>query len=211
MTDTDSGHSVGKSFKAGSPAEQKAAYDDWAETYEADLIRAGYRLPWVFAAVVAAHVDRGETPILDAGCGGGLQMEPLHLLGYHSVTGADFSEPMMKIARAKGLYEGFQRITLGETAPFATDHFSVTLCCGVITPGHAPASAFDEPVRVTKPGGKLIFSLRDDTQQEPEYPAKIAVMESSGAWRECFRTDAFHSIPIGEPDVKHRVHVCEVL
>lgn len=209
MTD-ESAHSVSKSFGAGSAAEQKAAYDDWAENYETDLIRAGYRLPWVFAAVVAAHVGWEETPVLDAGCGGGLQMEPLHLLGYGGVTGADFSEPMMAVARTKGLYDEFQQITLGEPLPFSTDHFAVTLCCGVITPGHAPPSAFDELVRVTRPGGKLIFSLRDDDRQRPEYPAKIAAMEAAGAWRECFRTDAFHSIPIGEPDVRHRVHVCEV-
>jgi len=211
MTTFDSGQGVGKSYTAKNPAEQQAAYDAWADDYEADLIRGGYRLPWVFAAVVAAHVDPKTTPILDAGCGGGLQLEPLHLLGFRNVTGADLSLKMMEVARAKRLYDDLQQIVMGETLPFDTDQFSTTLSCGVITPGHAPASAFNELVRVTKPGGKLIFSLRDDDGQLPEYREKTAALESGGAWREVFRTDAFHSIPISEPDVKHRVHVCEVL
>jgi len=211
MTEPRNDHKVGTSYEVGSADEQKAAYDAWSDKYEGDLMAMGYRLPWVFASVVTAHVSRDELPILDAGCGGGMQIEPLHLLGYRGITGADLSEPMMDVARAKGLYDNFQQITMGEPLPFETDQFAATLSCGVITPGHAPATAFDELVRVTRPGGKLIFSLRDDAKQLPEYPAKIAAMAEAGAWREIFRTDAFFSLPLGEPEVMHRVHVCEVL
>lgn len=205
------GTSVGNSYAVKSAGESQMKYDVWASSYEADLMAMGYRLPWMFAAVVARFVEPDEGPVLDAGCGSGMQAEALKLLGYGNISGADLSIEMMSIARAKGIYASCQQIVLGESLPFDTGQFPVTLSCGVITPGHAPASAFDELARVTRKGGKLIFSLRDDPEQLPEYPAKIAAMAAVGTWREIFRTDAFQSLPLGEPVVRHRIHVCEVL
>ena len=156
-------------------------------------------------------VSRDDIPMLDAGCGTGLQMEPLAMLGYRCAVGADLSDDMMAIARAKGLYDSFVNATLGETLPFETDHFAASLCCGAITPGHAPPDTFDELLRVTRPGGRLIFSMRDDAEQLPEYPEKTTALLEGGAARELFRTKAFASLPAGEPDIRHRVHVWEVL
>lgn len=62
--------------------DSQVYYDAWAAQYEADILKAGYRLPYVAAAVVAHHLSPATRPILDAGCGTGLQVEPLILLGY---------------------------------------------------------------------------------------------------------------------------------
>lgn len=214
MTETSdpSGGTVVDSFYVTGDVEQtREKYDSWANGYEADLFKTGYRLPWVLACAVAQHVSKDEGPILDAGCGGGLQAEPLRLLGYHSITGADLSENMLEIARQKGLYERYVTVTLGETLPFETDEFVATLTCGVITPGHAPASSFDELIRVTRPGGKLFLTLRDDPGQLPEYPEKIAALTEAGAWREIFKTPSFASMPLGDMSKTHRIHIFEVL
>ena len=80
---------VSKSYHAQSVEEQQKAYNDWAQQYEADLCALGYRIPSMIAAAFARYVPLHTCPILDAGCGGGIQTEPLVMLGYGSFVGID--------------------------------------------------------------------------------------------------------------------------
>ncbi|MCP5083436.1 MAG: class I SAM-dependent methyltransferase [Alphaproteobacteria bacterium] len=201
---------VGKSYAAETLDQQEAAYDDWASKYEADLCAFGHRNPAVVPTVFAGHVALDTAPILDAGCGGGIQAEPLALLGYGPIVGIDFSAGMLDVARGKGIYAELRQMTLGEHLDFPDDHFGAVLSSGCITPKHAPAHSFDELIRITKPGAVIIFSLRDDPAQEPEYPAALARLEQTGAWTPVFATPSFQSMPYGEPDVTHAVHVYRV-
>lgn len=200
-----------KAYDAATPQAAQAKYNAWADTYETELMAGGYRLPWIMAASVARFVPQQATPILDAGCGGGLQMEPLHLLGYRGATGLDLSPGMLEVARAKGIYDTLVEAALGTDLPFETGQFAATMTAGTITPGHAPPEAFDELIRVTRPGGFLIYSMRHDAGQDAAYLDAIARYEAEGAWRELYRTPVFHTIPVGAPEVKNAVHVCEVL
>ena len=94
-------HSVAISYSAKSAEEAEAAYDEWAASYEPDLCRDGYRLPGHLATVFTRHVPADAAPILDAGCGGGIQTEALRLVGYTGFVGIDFSEGMLEVARGK--------------------------------------------------------------------------------------------------------------
>lgn len=200
-----------KAYDAATPEAAKAKYNAWADGYETELMSGGYRLPWIMAAAVAAHVPRDAAPLLDAGCGGGMQAEPLHLLGYRGFTGLDLSPGMLEVARAKGLYDNLIEAALGGPLPFADGQFAATMTAGTITPGHAPPDAFDELIRVTRGGGHLIYSMRHDCGQDPAYLDAIARYEADGAWREIYRTPHFHTIPVGAPEVMNAVHICEVL
>ena len=113
---------VAKSYAATSIDEQQAAYDDWAEKYEADLCAFGNRIPAVVPTVFASFVELGTAPILDAGCGGGIQAEPLALMGYGPITGIDLSDGMLGVARSKGFYAELRQMTLGEHLDFPDDH-----------------------------------------------------------------------------------------
>lgn len=201
---------VDRSYHASSPDEARAAYDDWSSNYEADLCAMGYRIPAVIASVFTRYVPQDTAPILDAGCGGGIQSEALAHLGYGQITGIDLSEGMMEVARAKGFYAELKQQTLGEPLDFPENHFSAVISAGTITPGHAPAHSFDELVRVASPGARIIFSLRSDTKQLPDYPAALKRLSDAGAWAHVFSTEGFHSMPYGEPDVIHQIHVYEV-
>lgn len=202
---------VDRSFGAKSAAEAEAAYDDWAASYEPDLCAMGYRIPAMIAAVFTRYVPADTAPILDAGCGGGIQAEPLVELGYGPITGIDLSEGMLEIARAKTLYGDLKQQTLGERLDFPDNHFAAVLCSGVITPGHAPAHSFDELLRVARPGARIVFSLRCDANQDPDYPAALTRLSDEGSWQHMFSTRAVQSMPYGEPDVLHKIHVYEVL
>ncbi len=198
---------VGKSYRAETIDEQQAAYDEWAGKYEPDLCAMGYRIPAVISAVFTRFVPHDAAPILDAGCGGGIQAEAIAMLGYGPITGIDLSDGMLAIARNKNIYADLRQMTLGEHLDFPDHTFSAVISSGVITPKHAPAHTFIELIRVTKPGAPIVFSLRDDVKQEPEYPQMVERLETEGAWTPVFRTGSFHSMPYGEPEVTHRVHV----
>lgn len=201
---------VSKSYGAKSPEEQQAVYDDWAGRYEADLCAMGYRIPAMAAALFTRHVPGHAAPILDAGCGGGIQAEPLDAVGYGPITGIDLSEGMLGIARAKGIYAELRRMTLGERLDFPDGRFEASLCIGAITPGHAPPDSLDELIRVTAPGGRIVFSLRDDPGQDPAYPAAVERLVEAGRWMPVAATGSFASMPYGEPDITHRLLVYEV-
>lgn len=202
---------VSKSYHAGSVEEQQEAYDDWAGQYEADLCAMGYRIPAMIAAMFVRFVPSDTAPILDAGCGGGIQAEPLAMLGYGPLIGIDLSEGMLGVARSKEIYAELGQATLGETLDFPDNHFGAVVSAGTITPKHAPAHSFRELIRVARRGAPIIFSMRDDPAQEPEYPAMLAQLVSDGKWEPVFTSDSFYSMPYGEPEVTHRIHVLRVL
>ncbi|MFT5115318.1 MAG: putative TPR repeat methyltransferase [Parasphingorhabdus sp.] len=198
---------VGHSYKASSPAEQQAVYDEWASNYESDLCAMGYRVPAVAAAIFSRFVPLDCGPILDAGCGGGIQAEPLSYAGYGPITGIDFSKGMLDVARQKNIYTDLRQMELGQPLDFDDESFSVIFSTGTITPRHAPPESFDELLRVAKPQALIIFSMRNDSEQEPAYPAAVEGHTTANHWQHIFSTDGFHSMPYGEPDVTHQIHV----
>jgi hypothetical protein len=80
----------------------------------------------------------------------------------------------------------------------------------VLTVGHAPASSLDELVRITRPGGYVIFSLRPDVYQSEGFLEKQAELESDGKWKLVEVTESFQPLPRGEPEVLHQVWVYRV-
>ncbi len=206
MTETG----VARSYRAETLEEQQAAYDSWAKQYEIDLCAMGYRIPAVMAAVATRFISASAAPILDAGCGGGIQAEPLAMLGYGPITGIDLSKGMLEVACAKNIYGELRQMTLGEELDFPDDAFAAVISSGTITPHHAPPKSFEELIRVAKPGAPIIFSMRDDPAQEPEYPATVTALAEAGLWGKVFSTENFYSMPYGEPEITHRVHVYEV-
>ena len=203
MTD----NKVLKSYAATSPDDQQASYDAWAKKYEQDLSAMGYRLPALAAGVFARFVPPNTAPILDAGCGGGLQAEALALLGYGPLIGLDLSEGMLNVARQKGIYAELHQGALGAELDLPDASMGAVLCIGTITPNHAPPESLDGLLRIARPGASIVFSLRDDPVQEPAYPARVATLTEVGAWTEVWTSPSLQSMPYGAEDITHRIHV----
>jgi SAM-dependent methyltransferase len=165
----------------------------------------------MIAAVFTRYVPADAAPILDAGCGGGIQAEPLAELGFSPMTGIDLSDGMLEVARSKGLYAELKQQVMGERLDFEDDQFAAIICSGVFMPGHAPPHSFQELVRIARPGARIVFSLRSDAGQKPEYLAAVDSLTEAGAWLHVFSSKPFYSMPYGEPDVLHQIHVYEVL
>ena len=199
-----------KVYSAKTPQQSQEAYDDWAQTYEADVLAYGYRLAVVGATVWARFVSLDEGPILDAGCGTGLQSEPLKLAGYEPITGIDLSNGMLEVAKKKNIYAELYKMALGERLSFEDNSFANTISVGTITPGHAPPNSFDELIRVTGKGGLIIFSIRVDAARDAAYLAAMAEHEKANRWTQVFETKAFTSLPIGEPEVLNKFCVYRI-
>jgi hypothetical protein len=79
-----------------------------------------------------------------------------------------------------------------------------------MTVGHAPASSLDELVRITRPGGHVVFSLRPDVYEGSGFKDKHAALEASGKWTLVEVSDPTPVLPKGEPEVMHQVWVYRV-
>jgi SAM-dependent methyltransferase len=115
---------------------------------------------------------------------------------------------MLAAAETKNVYRELHRMVLGQHLDFADDKFAITVAVGVISVGHAPPESFDELIRCTRKGGHVIFSVRADAQGFSE---KQDALESQGKWHLVETTTPFVSLPLGEPDIRHKVYVYKVL
>ena len=190
--------------------ELAARYDVWAKEYDDDLSNTFVWLaPRIAAEVLAEHVPAGSK-ILDAGAGTGLVGVELQRLGYADICAMDISQGMLDEARAKGCYNDFRQMVLGQTLGFDSDAYDAVVSVGVFTPGHAPPNSFDELARITRPGGHIIFSLRPDTRLEMGFKEQQEQMENAGVWTLVVATEPFQPLPKGEPEVQHQIWVYRV-
>jgi len=167
----------------GDPEALRAAYDDWAESYETDVDRLGHRSPTLVAAMLARHLPAGAAPVLDAGAGTGIMAELLRPLGYPELIGLDLSPQMLAMAERRGGYAQLTCARLGGPLDFADGQFAAVVSSGVMTVGHAPPESFDELLRVTRPGGLLVFSLTEGAARDGGFDAKLAALSEAGRWQ----------------------------
>ena len=159
MAGQHDGH-LGTVYAARDTAEVAAAYDAWAETYEAEMRAAGYRHPSVGLGLLARHLPRGAGPILDAGAGTGLIGEWLAILGYPQVEALDLSEGMLAVAARKRVYARLTQGAMGGPLPYADASFAAIVSTGVFTTGHVGAEALPELLRICRPGGVIVLTVK---------------------------------------------------
>jgi SAM-dependent methyltransferase len=200
-------------YGAGSNDELRAIYDDWAGQYDQDLLAFGYSYPPVIAGLVGRYLRERDAPILDAGAGTGSVGEVLTILGYTCLTGIDLSDGMLAVARAKAVYVELRNQTLGEPLDFADDVFAAAVSAGVLTTGHAPPSCLDELIRITRPGGHLIFTLSVPAFEEGGFKPKLEALSAADRWREVETTPTWCALPRAraESAVMARAHVYQVI
>ena len=185
-------------------------YDQWAKDYDADLDEAfGWLGPQRAVDYFVRYTSK-EARVLDAGAGTGLVGILLAGLGYKNLVAMDLSQGMLDEARKKNAYTEFHQMVMGETLDYPTDSFDAAISIGVMTVGHAPASSLDELVRVTKPGGHIVYSLRPDVYRENGFVEKQAALEAAGKWKLVETSEEFQTLPKGEPDIRHQVWVYRV-
>lgn len=185
-------------------------YDQWAKDYDYDLEQDFEWLAPQRAAEVFAKYVAKDSRILDAGAGTGLVGKFLSENGYSQIIAMDLSRGMLEEARKKNVYQDFHQMVMGEILGFETASFDAIVSVGVLTVGHAPASSLDELVRITRPGGFVVFSLRPDVYELAGFKEKQAELEAVGTWKLAEESETFQPLPKGEPEVLHQVWVYQV-
>ena len=200
---------VGRLEAAPDAAALAAEYDRVADTYDTVLLEEHqWRTPEIIAALLTWLLPR-DARILDVACGTGLVGAGLKRFNFTNVHGLDMSAGMLAIAARKQAYCAFTTVALGGPLPFPTGEFDAVTASGAFTPNHAPPESLDELVRITRPGGLIVFSLRSDVPP-PGFDVAIETVTRSGRWSLFRRGAEFQSMPRAEPRVLSRIWIYEV-
>ena len=194
-------------YTARNNRELEERYNQWAKSYDEDLNKDfGWLGPSLALQACKQYVP-ADARILDAGAGTGLVGKFLSEAGYRDLTAIDMSPGMLEEARAKGVYGQLRRMVLGGRLDFPDDSFDAVVSIGVLTQGHAPACSLDELVRVTKPGGYIIFTLRPDLYETAGFREVREQLESANRWELAFMGEPLQALPKGEPELLHQLWV----
>ena len=198
-------------YSSKNNSELTQRYDEWAKDYDRDLSEFfGWIAPKTASAYLAKYVHPNSI-VLDAGAGTGLVGLALAEHGFQNLTAMDLSDGMLKEARDKNVYKKLDQMVLGEPLSNETDSFDAVISVGVMTLGHAGPESFEELLRITKPQGHIVFTIRTDVYLKNGFKEKQEEMESKKLWEIVDVSDEFHPLPTGEPEVLHQVWVYRVL
>ena len=181
-------------YGATTPDEIVSQYDRWAQSYDADMAAVGYRHPAICLALAARHLPRGASPLLDAGAGTGLIGEWLKLLGYPIIEGLDISEGMLAVAARKGIYAKLHKLALGAPLPFANGSFAGIVSVGVFTSGHVGVEGLDELIRICRPGGAIVMTVKT-TLFVASFETRLRELEIAGRVTRLETTEPYVSMP----------------
>jgi len=209
MKDGKHNSALDAAYAATRPEEVAAIYDSWSETYDADMSAAGYRHPTICLALLARHLPRGDEPLLDAGAGTGLIGEWLAITGYPRVEALDISQGMLDKAGAKGVYTALHRLAMGDALPFADGAYAGIVSAGVFTSGHVGVEGLDELIRICRPGGVIVLTVKN-TLWQAGFAERIAGLEAQGRLKRVEETAPYASMPSETDTVPSRGLVLRV-
>jgi len=174
---------VFNALHATNQEELEELYRIWASNYDHDVVEViGYVGHSITTALLLKYVDNSKSKILDAGCGTGLVGEILFEKNFNNIVGIDFSQPMLDQALEKNVYQSLNLADLTEKLTFKDNTFDAIVCAGTFTCGHVGPEAFSELIRVTKTGGYISFTVRDQEWDRLPYEKTIKELEEKNLW-----------------------------
>lgn len=204
-----------QAYAATTREDLRKLYADWAETYDEDHDAIGFFGHVRAAEMLDRHVPFAEvSPVLDAGAGTGAAGVELAKRGFRNLTAVDMSADMLRVAEAKGVYHTLVQADLGLPLDiFPNDHFQAAILVGVYSFGQAPAHSLDEVLRVVKPGGVIVFTVRTDFYDEDAMGvrSRIEDLETKGIWQLSEVSEPEKYLPKKDPDAEFRVWCYRVL
>ncbi len=167
---------------SGDPEAVADRYDDWAQSYDVDLIAWDYRAPTVVVdAVLTRTPDVAE--VLDVGCGTGLVGRTFRHHGFTGrLTGLDLSQASLDLAAESGAYAELTQADLQQRLPLDDDAADATVCVGVMTYLPEVEPFWRELARVTRPGGLVVVTQRDDLWETRDCQAIVDRLAADGLW-----------------------------
>lgn len=172
-----------KIYQAKSNAEMMDVYRQWAADYDKETVDTiGYVAHIASAEALARVLDDRDAAILDAGCGTGLVGMALVQRGFHNLDALDFSKEMLAESRRKHIYGQLFHADMNQPLAIESDCYDAVICVGSFSYCHVQATALDELVRITKPGGFICFTIREGAFEDCGYRERMSALEQKKAW-----------------------------
>ncbi len=164
------------------PREVADRYDEWAKGYDDDLASWSYQAPTAVAETVISRLPHAEA-VLDVGCGTGLVGRALRERGFAGrILGLDISPASVEVARQGGAYDSVAHADLQQPLPCEIDSVDAVVCVGVMTYLPDVEAVWLEFARVTRPGGVVVATQREDLWHARECQAVVDQMQHEGVW-----------------------------
>jgi ubiquinone/menaquinone biosynthesis C-methylase UbiE len=145
----------------------------WSKRSSTFDLAFGHRIPpgpelEAWATAVREAIGPEPRRVLELACGTGEVTNVLLSLG-HEVTALDFSETMLRVARAKHADNGRVRFILAdaERTMEPDQSYDAVICRHLVWTLTQPAQALADWFRVLEPGGKLVVFDGDWTKPTP--------------------------------------------
>ena len=169
-----------KILSAESTDELMEVYDGWAARYDNELLEEwGYTSPQKAVDLLSESMKLSDLRVLDAGCGTGLVGSLLKVAGVPNITGIDYSAGMIAEAQEKRIYDALHMMDMNQSLDLASNSFDAVTCIGTFTSTHVKPDAICELVRVTRPGGSVIFTVRDDYWRATRFVDLVAELHAT--------------------------------
>lgn len=151
-------------YAARSPQELLQVYQEWAGSYERDLVEGmGWDKPAKVGQTLLPYLPP-QAHILDVAAGTGLMGQFLHQHGQHDLSALDFSAEMLEQAKKRGVYRSLHQHDLLLPVPLTQRSYDAITAVGIFTEGHLGPEVLPTLRDLLKPQGLLAFSLRDDLE-----------------------------------------------
>jgi predicted TPR repeat methyltransferase len=157
------------------------AYDDWAASYDETLASWNYRAPERAASLLRDKIAP-DADIIDVGCGTGLTGTALRAAGFQgAIDGIDISPLSLEEAAKLQIYRALIVGDLQKPPLAVTDNsYDALMCVGVLTYVPDSDGILREFARLTRPGGQVLISQRDDLFAERNYEEIITALVEEG-------------------------------
>jgi ubiquinone/menaquinone biosynthesis C-methylase UbiE len=214
------------------PGDRVTFYDQWSSKYDDDLVVVGNYTGHTkcVEAFLELGLDR-STYIMDLAAGTGLLGAAVTKKGYVQVDAVDSSMGMLNKARQQDIYKNYICATVDHnmgSIPVNDECYDVIMSSSGFAPGQIYPNAIVEILRILRPGGYLIFTMRegyqhrsqqfamlDDTLQElvKEEKAEIIVgpvifhnflLDHDGRFY-MLRKPAIHRYALGSPSTTRKI------
>ena len=161
-------------YSLKTPEDSIKLYKKWAKTYDKDFaLNSNYLSPKKICSFFNKFAKNYDTPILDIGAGTGLVGELLYRTGNKKIIGIDISSEMLDQAKLKGCYDSLMKADITKEIPLISNSIGAVVSAGTFTHGHVGPDAFDEMLRITKPGGLFVLSINTKVFIEDGFQEKF--------------------------------------
>jgi len=170
------------------PINNVKFYDNWCDKYNADLMVQGNYTGHIKCVEAFAQLGLNRNvKILDLAAGTGLLGSEIGKHGYEFVDALDASLGMLGQARKETIYRDYIVAMVDGlgSIPVNDETYDVVMSSNGFAPGQIYPTALPEILRVMRPGGYLIWTMREGFQGTSQrfalFDTQIKDLESVGA------------------------------